>query len=46
MQWRCLMCPFKASSTQAQLEWSNWLESVRKDVECYFGRLKGRFRTL
>ncbi|CAM9487944.1 unnamed protein product [Discosporangium mesarthrocarpum] len=40
------MCPFKASSTQAQLEWSNWLESVRKDVERYFGRLKGRFRVL
>ncbi|CAM9648145.1 unnamed protein product [Discosporangium mesarthrocarpum] len=36
-KWRCLMCPFKASSTQAQLMWSNWLESVRKDVECYLG---------
>ncbi|CAM9952566.1 unnamed protein product, partial [Discosporangium mesarthrocarpum] len=46
MQWRCLMCPFKASPTQAQLKWSNWLESVRKDVDCYFGRLKGRFRIL
>ncbi|CAM9820233.1 unnamed protein product [Discosporangium mesarthrocarpum] len=41
MQWRCLTCPFKASSTQAQLKWSNWVESVRKDMECYFGRLKG-----
>ncbi|CAM9263664.1 unnamed protein product, partial [Discosporangium mesarthrocarpum] len=45
-EWRCLTCPFKASSTQAQLKWSNWLESVRKDVECYFGRLKGRVRIL
>ncbi|CAM9269704.1 unnamed protein product [Discosporangium mesarthrocarpum] len=40
------MCPFKASSTQAQLRWSNRLESVWKDVECYFGRLKGRYRIL
>ncbi|CAM9986672.1 unnamed protein product [Discosporangium mesarthrocarpum] len=45
-KWRYLMCSFKASSTQAQLKWSNWLESVRKDVESYFGRLKGRFRIL
>ncbi|CAM9702796.1 unnamed protein product [Discosporangium mesarthrocarpum] len=35
-----LLCPFKASSTKVQLKWSNWLESVRKDVECYFGRRK------
>eukprot|EP00041_Stephanoeca_diplocostata_P002411 m.26314 g.26314 ORF g.26314 m.26314 type:complete len:162 (+) comp13308_c0_seq1:844-1329(+) len=26
--------------------WSKWVMSVRKDVECVFGRLKGRFRTL
>ena len=25
---------------------SKWLESVRKDVECFFGRVKGRFRIL
>lgn len=25
---------------------SKWLECVRKDVECFFGRLKGRFRIL
>ncbi|CAN0181215.1 unnamed protein product, partial [Discosporangium mesarthrocarpum] len=45
-KWRCLMSLFKASSTQAQLKWSSWLESVRKDVECSFGRQKGRFRIL
>ena len=27
-------------------EWSKWVESVRKDVECTFGILKGRFRCL
>ncbi|CAM9977788.1 unnamed protein product, partial [Discosporangium mesarthrocarpum] len=37
---------FKASSTHAHLSRSIWLESVRKDVECYFRRLKGRFRIL
>lgn len=26
--------------------WSEWLESTRKDVECTFGILKGRFRVL
>ncbi|CAM9535369.1 unnamed protein product, partial [Discosporangium mesarthrocarpum] len=27
-------------------KWSKHLESVRKDVECFFGRLKGLFRIL
>ena len=26
--------------------WRKRLESVRKDIECFFGRLKGRFRIL
>lgn len=30
-------------SIEQQL-WSKRLESVRKDIECFFGRLKGRFR--
>ena len=25
---------------------SKWLERVRKDIECFFGRIKGRFRIL
>ncbi|CAN0269880.1 unnamed protein product, partial [Discosporangium mesarthrocarpum] len=45
-KWRCLLCPFKGISTQAQLKWSNRLESVRKDVGCYFERQKGWFRIL
>ncbi|CAM9884392.1 unnamed protein product [Discosporangium mesarthrocarpum] len=40
------MCQIKASSTHAQLKWSNWLESEWKGVKCYFGGLKGRFRIL
>ena len=29
-----------------ETRWSRWLESMRKDVECTFGILKGRFRIL
>lgn len=29
-----------------QLDWSKWVWSARKDVECTFGILKGRFRIL
>ena len=29
-----------------EIRWSKWIESVRKDVECTFGILKGRFRIL
>ena len=28
------------------IHWSEWLESIRKDVECTFGILKQRFRIL
>jgi hypothetical protein len=45
-KWRCLQCPFKHTSKPAQALWSKWVESVRKDVECTFGILKGRFRCL
>jgi hypothetical protein len=29
-----------------EIRWSKWLESMRKDVECTFGILKGRWRIL
>ncbi len=29
-----------------EVVWSEWLESVRKDIECFFGILKARFRFL
>ena len=38
--------PIKARFGQAEIFWSEWLESVRKDVECVFGILKARFRIL
>jgi len=45
-KWRCMQCPVKFSSQKDVCEWSRWLESVRKDIECTFGILKGRFRIL
>lgn len=38
------MCPFKVYASVEEQQWSKRLESVRKDIECLFGRLKGRFR--
>jgi hypothetical protein len=45
-RWRCLQCPIKHPTTLPDARWSKWLESMRKDVECTFGILKGRFRIL
>jgi hypothetical protein len=44
--WRVAQCPSKTSSVKAVVRYSKALESVRKDVECVFGKLKGRFRIL
>ena len=43
-KWRCLECPLKHTSIPKDALWSKWFESVRKDAECVFGILKGRFR--
>lgn len=43
-KWCCLPCPMKHTSKFKEGLWSKWVESVRKDVECVFGILKGRFR--
>lgn len=45
-KWRCLQCPLKHTAIKKESMWSEWAESVRKDVECTFGVLKGRFRCL
>ena len=45
-RWRVLQCPVKWDHAASKVAWSKWVESVRKDVECVFGRLKGRFRCL
>jgi hypothetical protein len=41
-----LIDPMKNRYNEDQVFWSEWLESVRKDVECTFGILKIRFRIL
>lgn len=41
-QW--LMCPCPQGGNLRETIWSEWLESIRKDVECTFGMLKQRFR--
>lgn len=39
-----LMPPFSSGCSISEKRWSEWLESVRKDIECTFGILKVRFR--
>ena len=44
--WPCMVSPFKDAYTRDDVLWSEWIESIRKDVECFFGVLKSRFRFL
>jgi hypothetical protein len=46
LRWPTTVPPFKEPITFEGMRFSLWLESVRKDVECTFGILKGRFRLL
>ncbi len=39
-KWWQLQCPWRESSTLAAIQWTKRMESVRKDIECCFGRLK------
>ena len=41
LNWSTLICPFKDSISVKEQRWSRWAESMRKDVECTFGILKG-----
>lgn len=38
--------PIKTSNSRAEIRFSSWLESLRKDVECTFGIIKGCWRIL
>lgn len=42
LNWSTTVPPIKAPADYNELRWSKWLESLRKDVECTFGILKGR----
>jgi hypothetical protein len=46
LDWSCTVPPFKVSNNIDKIRWSKWLESMRKDVECTFGILKGIWRIL
>ena len=45
-KWTCTQAPAKFDSMVSAQKLSKWIESFRKDVECVFGILKGRFRCL
>lgn len=46
LNWPTTVPPIKQSCSRNEIRFSQWLESIRKDVECTFGILKGRFRIL
>ena len=46
LSWSCTVPPFKDGVTYEYIRFSEWLESMRKDVECTFGIMKGRFSIL
>lgn len=46
LEWTVLMTGFGPSSDPIKYKFTDWLASVRKDVECCFGILKNRFRFL
>ena len=46
LRWPTTIPPMKNTCNRSELRFSQWLESLRKDVECTFGILKGRWRIL
>jgi hypothetical protein len=46
LTWSTTVPPLKNSMNRGEIRFSQWLESLRKDVECTFGILKGRWRVL
>ena len=46
LNWSSTTAPFKKTTSLKEHWWSEWIESMQKDVECTFGILKGRWRIL
>ena len=46
LNWSTTIPPMKHPVTYEEIRFSEWMESMRKDVECTFGILKGRFTIL
>ena len=46
LPWSCTVLPLSVTNRINETQWSRWMKSVRKDVECTFGILKGGWRIL
>ena len=46
LNWSITVPPLKSSVLRREIRFSEWIESMCKDVECAFGILKGRWRCL
>ena len=46
LSWSVTVPPLKQTNFMNEIRFSEWIESMRKDVECTFGILKGRWRVL
>ena len=46
LRWSVTVPPIKKTTMRTEIRFSDWVESMRKDVECTFGILKGRWRCL
>ena len=46
LDWSFTIPPMKHPVTYEEITFSEWIESMRKDVECAFGIMKGRFEIL
>ena len=45
-KWAATQAASKVRSDEGYAEWRKQMESVRKDIECFFGRMKARWRML
>ncbi len=46
LQWSSTVPPYKITMDDTERRWSHWCKSLRKDEECTFGILKGRWKIL
>ncbi|KAG7345391.1 plant transposon protein [Nitzschia inconspicua] len=46
LAWSVTMPPISRTTMRREIRWSAQIEAMRKDVECAFGILKGRWRVL
>ena len=43
LDWSCTVPPMKHLVTYEEIRFSEWIESMRKDITCTFGVMKDRF---